>query len=116
MPLLACNRNGAAVNAPSLWIRNCEAAEELEELFEAIIARGLPAPDEVALMRQRLRRNTQQHVEAQQVISLTMSYLRGGEAARQKWYSQTSRKERRNGRAGLPMLPPPDDDFDDDVA
>ncbi len=115
MRFFAWSRTGAAVNAPSQWIRNCEEAEELEELFEAIIARGLPDPDEVALMRQRLRRNTQHQVEAQHVISLTLSYLKGGETARKKTNSETSRKERQNARAGLRTLRV-DDGLDDDAA
>lgn len=95
------------MNVTTPWVRNCEAAEELEELFEQIIARGMPRPDEVALMRQRLRRNTQYQVEAQHVIALTTSYLRGGEPARRNTESQTRRKERQ-----LLEL----DGLDDDVA
>jgi hypothetical protein len=114
-------QKGAEVNTTTPWVRNCEAAEELEELFEQIIARGMPALGEVSLMRQRLRRNTQNQVEALHVVSLTASYLKGGEAARRKRSSETSRKDRRHAQAGIRTLPneglgPEEDGLDDDVA
>jgi hypothetical protein len=92
------------VNDGNPWERNTTEAEELEDRFTEALADGHLSPRELADLRLRLRQNVQRHDENQHVISLGITYLRGGEASRTNYFSQTNRKQRQNARAGFRTL------------